>query len=318
MYEVTLTHAGTSLQSPDYDYTLACTPPDDVTLHAYVIGGGGLESDSKSLTVGQVKVEAVSEFPTNRARHVFGPLEETNLSIVPQQLFASTTMTGTIPYNGTLTRTPTNYSMRVCNRHRNFSITVNHANKETVPIPFSVIEPDRKLLVVSHGALAPDLWRLHANLSASYAGDIGVALRLEVFMKPSYVWFGHLYVEELFAPATNIWFFFADPSMFHKGDLDHGEQQGANRVMNVEGPNRVGFDHPAFAMRGHVGLRAGGFKHNIPTIRYTDDYCVTNEIGTFTQQFKLEADGRLKVSKYGKWAMRALDGTAMPIIDSWE
>lgn len=32
MYEVTLTHAGTRLQSPDYDYTLACTPPDDVTL----------------------------------------------------------------------------------------------------------------------------------------------------------------------------------------------------------------------------------------------------------------------------------------------
>ena len=31
-YEVTFTHAGTNLSSPDYDYTFACTPPDGVTL----------------------------------------------------------------------------------------------------------------------------------------------------------------------------------------------------------------------------------------------------------------------------------------------
>lgn len=45
--------------------------------------------------------------------------------------------------------------------------------------------------------------------------------------------------------------------------------------------------------------------------------CVRRRLVSTIQQFKLEADGRLTVSKYCKWAMRALDGTAKPIIDPW-
>ena len=289
---------------------------DDVTFHAYLMGDGGLVSDSKRLTVGLLKVEAASEFPTNRVRHVFGPLEEANLSIIPQALFDSTTMTGEVPYNGSFTRTPTNYFLKVSNRRTRFPISVKCGSTD-FPLPFSVIEPNKDLRVVSHGALAPELWRLYAGLETPSVGDIGVALRLEVFFEPNYVWFGHLHVEELFAPATNAWGFFADPILFRPGDLDHGEKEGANITMVVEGANRIGFDHPSFGMRGHVGVADGGFRLDIPMIRYTDDYCVTNKIGPITQLFRLYSDGRLKVSKFEKWAIRALDDTAKPIIDPW-
>ena len=292
----------------------ASTNMGDVTFHAEVTGGGNTVSDDKSLTVGRLKVEAVSEFPTNRARHVFGPLEETNLSIIPQALFDSTTMTGTIPYNGALTRTPTNYFLKVSNRRTQFPMTIKSANAQ-LPASFSVIEPNRKLRVVSLGAINPELWELHTQLHAPNLGDIGVVLRLELFMEPSHVWFGHLRVEELFAPATNRWGFFNDIIRFPPDFLDHGAEAGANSVMNVEGENHVGFDHAAFRMSGHAGLIAGGYQFNIPTIWYTDDYRVTNKLESASQVFKLEADGRLKVTKYGKWAIRALDGTAKPIID---
>ena len=167
----------------------------DVTFHSYLIGGGGLVSDSKTLTVGRLKVEAVSEFPTNRVRHVFGPLEEANLSIIPQTLFDSTTMTGEVPYNGSFTRTPTNYFLKVSNRRTRFPISVKSGSTD-FPLPFSVIEPNKDLRVVSHGALAPELWRLYAGLETPSVGDIGVALRLEVFFEPSYVWFETLLYEE--------------------------------------------------------------------------------------------------------------------------
>lgn len=290
---------------------------DDVTFHAYLMGDGGLVSDSKRLTVGLLKVEAASEFPTNRTRHVFGPLEETSLSLIPQALFDSATIVGTIPYNGELTRTPTNYFLKVSNRRAKFSMTVQSA-KVLLPTSFSVIEPNSKLRVVSHGAIDPGLWKLYTGLQNPNLGDIGVALRLELFMEPSYVWFGHLYVEELFAPATNVWGFFNDPYRFPQEFLDHGTAAGANSVMKVEDANHIGFDHAAFRMSGHVGLTAGGYQCNIPTIWYTDDYCVTNKLETASQVYTLKADGRLMVTKYGKWAWRALDDTAKPIIDPWQ
>ena len=290
---------------------------DDVTFHAEITGGGNTISDNKTLTVGRFKVEAVSEFPTNRARHVFGPLEETNLSIIPQFLFDSTTMTCVIPYNGSFTRTPTNYFLKVSNRCTRLPMTINSANAQ-FSTTFSVIEPNRKLRVVSHGAIDPELWKFYTKLLTPALGDIGVALRLELFMEPSHVWFGHLYVEELFAPATNVWGFFNDPDRFPQGFLDHGTAAGANRVMKVEDANHIGFDHAAFRMSGHSGLIAGGYRLNIPTIWYTDDHRMTNKLETASQVFKLEADGRLKVTKYGQWATRALDDTATPIIDPWQ
>ncbi len=289
----------------------------DVTLNAEIADGGSTATDTKSLTVGRVKVEAVSDFPTNKPRHVYGPLEETNLSIIPQALFDSTPLTGTIPYNGELTRTNDWYVLKVSNRRVCFPVKVKSGNA-ALPTTFSVIEPNRKLRVVSHGALDPELWRLYTQMQAPDLGDIGVALRLELFMEPNHVWFGHLCVEELFAPATNRWGFFNDVIRFPSSLLDHGEAAGANRVMNVEDGNHVGFDHAAFRMSGHAGLAAGGYRFNIPTICYTDDYRVTNKLESVSQVFKLEVDGRLKVIKYGKWAMRALDGTAKPIIDPWE
>ena len=295
----------------------ASTNMNDVTFHAEITGGGNTISDNKTLTVGRLKVEAVSEFPTNRARHVFGPLEATNLSIIPQALFDSTTMTGTIPYNGALTRTPTNYLLKASNRRMRFSVSIESTNVQ-FPTTFSVIEPNRKLRVVSHGAIDPELWNFYMQSEAPMPGDIGVGLRLELFMEPSYVWFGHLCVEELFAPATNRQGFFNDVIRFPPYFLDHGTEAGANSVMNVEGGNRVGFDHAAFRMSGHAGLTAGGYQFNIPTIWYTDDYRVTNKLESVSQVFKLKADGRLEVTKYGKWAIRALDGTAKPIIDPWD
>ena len=71
-------------------------------------------------------------------------------------------------------------------------------------------------------------------------------------------------------------------------------------------------------MNGHVGLTSGGFQYEIPTIWYTDDYCMTNKLESATQVFKLKSNGRLEVVKYGKWAWRALDDSAKPIIDPWE
>ncbi len=289
----------------------------DVRFHAYLIGGGGLVSDSKALTVGRLKVEAVSYFPTNKPRHVYGPLEETHLSIVPQTLFDSMTMTGTVPYNGALTRTPTNYFLKVSNRRKRFPLTVKYANVE-LSLPFSVIEPNRKLRVVSHGVLDPELWWLYTRFRTPNLGDIGVALRLELFMEPSHVWFGHLRVEELFAPATNRWGFFDDVNRFPPSLVDHGAEAGANTPLQIEGENHVGFDHAVFRMDGHAGLTSGGFQCEIPTIWYTDDYCVTNKLETASQVFKLRADGRLTVTKYGKWAWRALDDTAKPIIAPWQ
>ena len=295
----------------------ASSSVDDVTFHAYLIGDGGLESDTKRLTVGRIKVEAVSDFPTNKPRHVYGPLEETNLSIIPQALFNSTTMTGTVPYNGALTRTPTNYFLKVSNRRKRFPLTVKYANVE-LSLPFSVIEPNKKLRVISHGALDPELWPFYLNFQIPNIGDIGVALQLELFMEPSHVWFGHLRVEELFAPATNRWGFFDDVNRFPPSLVDHGAEAGANKVMEINGGNYIGFDHAAFRMNGHAGLTSGGFQCEIPTIWYTDDYRVTNKLETASQVFKLKADGRLIVTKYEKWAWRALDDTAKPIIDPWK
>ena len=294
----------------------ASSSVDDVTFHAYLIGDGGLESDTKRLTVGRIKVEAVSDFPTNKPRHVYGPLEETNLSIIPQALFNSTTMTGTVPYNGALTRTPTNYFLKVSNRRKRFPLAVKYANVE-LSLPFSVIEPNKKLRVISHGALDPELWPFYMNFQIPNIGDIGVALQLELFMEPSHVWFGHLHVEELFAPATNRWGFFKDVNRFPPSLVDHGVEAGANKVMEIDGGNYIGFDHAAFRMNGHAGLISGGFQCEIPVIWYTDDYRVTNKLETASQVFKLRADGRLTVTKYGKWAWRALDDTAKPIIDPW-
>ncbi len=286
---------------------------NDVTLHAYVIGGGGLESDSKSLTVGQVKVDAVSDFPTNKTRHVYGPLEEVNLSIVPQQLFASTTMTGTIPYNGALTQTPTNYFMRVCNRRKNFSLTVRHVNGETILLPFSVIEPNRQLRGVNCGALPSEYWPSHARYPVPQIGDIGVVLQYKTYLEPSYVSFHCLNVEELFAPAVNVQGCFTNVS--HRL-LDHGSAAGAGQHCRVEEDNLVGFDCAGyFDEYNQLDGEEGEFTVNIPMIWYTYDELMTNTLETISQKIKVFSSGDMLVRKKGFWARRSKDNTARPILD---
>ena len=283
---------------------------NDVTFHAEVTGGGNTVSNDKSLTVGRLKVEAVSDFPTNKPRHIYGPLEETNISIVPQILFDSTTMTGHIPYNGELTRTMTNYFMRVCNRRKNFHITVKHASAE-LPLSFSVIEPNRKLRVGRHGALAPKMWGSHyARLRIPAVGEIGVALIVETYLEPSFVSFHCLNVEEGFALATNIYGCFTN---VQPQKLSHDDKAGAGRWNRVEANNQIGFDCAAYLDVFNLPYgEAGGFSWNIPIVWYTYDMLMTNSLNAVSQKFNLKNNGDMTVFKYGCWARRSVDNTVFP------
>ena len=283
---------------------------NDVTLLAEIAGDGNTASDSKSLTVGRVKLEAVSEFPTNRTRHVFGPLEEANLSIVPQPLFVSTTMTGTIPYNGELTRTSTNCFMRVSNRRKNFHVTVKYSNVE-LPLSFSVIEPNRKLRVGRHGALAPEMWgNRYARLRIPAVGEIGAALLVETYLEPSFVSFHCLNVEEGFAPATNIYGCFTNVL---PQKLSHDDNAGAGRWSRVESNNQIGFDCAAYLDDFNLPYgEAGGFSWNIPMVWYTYDLLMTNSLNAVSQKFNLRNNGDMTVFKHGCWARRSIDNTVFP------
>jgi len=250
-------------------------------------------SEPAKMTVVKIVSEAESDFPTNKARHVFGPLERFSISICPVIPLIWTTEGIDSADFGNQYIAP--------NHASTFYITAFEHN-ETLILPYRTINPsyvsdwnDFKVPTnewVDHDAVMP------------LEGHVGVGLITRPKLCPSYVCFEHLLVCETEVDATNVWGYFADTNRLPVASLRHDRAAGAERQISISSGNVAGEDLASLTLTNPPPWTAGGFSWPIQAYWFTEDNQTTNALYWSTQIFQVYANGDATVRKFGHTVSR--------------
>ena len=261
---------------------------DDVRLVArFVPEKGETRENAANLTVAKVWHEAKVYEPKNVLRKHFGVAEEVLVLWRPSETFNNV-----ICDNGIVRLT--GYGMSL--------IEVSHRPGHTK------ISLDSGFLTVtcSLNVIAPERIRAHV-LATDFSRQIGIAgginIRFRVYVDPVDVSFAHLCVQEVPRVATDAIGYFAQPE--YTDYLDHG-LNGAGAWVQLNSRN-------AFRDEAGVGIvqppwaGGGSFTWPIPCIcrlaKYPSE--TPTEFTHYTQRFELDADGTVRIKKFGYCAERA-------------
>ena len=254
------------------------------------------------MTVVKIISEAESDFPTNKARHVFGPLEKLLIYGVPDVEVVWSVGDEFLQRGGALHFTVTNTAAR-------FSLAAT-SMAASFSLPYRVITPSLECDVTSYGLPTYQAWNEHDTWKP-LEGHPGVGLLTEIHLCPSYVSFTNVFVCESYAVATNVWGYFANTNLFPQGSLDHNRKAGALKDIRVGGDNYAGTDLAAsvFQVREPPWID-GGFSWPITATWRTKDDLVTGPLAWSIQVFTLRSNGDMYVYKFGHMAVRGTNDVA--------
>jgi len=269
---------------------------NDVSVSATISpGGGGTPFTATGfVTVAEILIEAESDFPTNKHRHVLGPAEGVKYSINPPGV--GFTLQGNVPFRGMHDYLQGRIVMPFCASQ----FTMEAVNGSTsLSLPFTVIEPEANPSIDSVVLPSEEDWARVMNAAPLHEGDIGSVFHVNMSLKPSYVSFGALGIMELYAAATDVQGFFTN-AVFN-GHIDHNTNAGAFRDISVNDDNSVGTgDNVFFALDNAFlpYLQYGTFKLEIPVVWYVRNDSVTNSLAVFEARNTVYHNADVTVSKY--------------------
>lgn len=239
-------------------FTFSFTPEDE----------GTSLTNTLSLQVVKIKVEADADWPSNKVRHVFGPLETARLVVTPQVMglhfegdacFHSTTTNG-------------QYSLCFTNHAMSSSVHAVFDTGQRFELEFEVVEPERTTASLPV-ELAEEDWLPLLDERPLQPNEPGIAWKTEVSLLPNYVSFQHLRIAELDIPATQIWgcctnvYYFPTQSIAHVGTSVPIEDGGPGESVGVG--NKIGDnDYVAFWPASNFPLpcNPGGCTLDIPVM----------------------------------------------------
>ena len=251
------------------------------------------------MTVVKIISEAESDFPTNKARHVFGPLESLTLQTLPRTPINWHLIGGSVT-------NAVNYSFTVMDHACPFEVAVtnNHAG---LLLAFHVIEPDY-FCDFSNARIMDDIdWNM-VGLASPALGDPAVGLHAEIYMMPLTVSFENLWTMESYAIATNVTGYFADTNRYPVGSLDHNRAAGALIATKVGAGNLVAQDNAGSAPGASALGHEGSFSWDIHNGWFLENGTVTNAIHWSRQTVRLYTNGTMSVSKFGHIVTRRVNG----------
>ncbi len=267
-------------------------------------GGGAVLEETAEIRAYELRVEAAASWPTNRARHVFGPLEEARLTITPNPTSVAWNVEDVESDDLEFT-----WTAKFKPAKSNGNVTVDGA---TFDFNFDTIAPER---LVAGGFRAMESWDRHTiAFDFPEEGEIGVGLIItNITLLPDWVSFGNVEIKEGVCLATNMWGVF-DFEGAAAVLPPHGSDAGAERIMSVGFGNIVGDDAAALAFTiVERPWKSGGFRYDIPLYwraQGSEDSDSWNSFGTTAQSFTLTANGDLTVSKLGGSATRGTNGVS--------
>ena len=224
----------------------------------YCIDSSGL------LEVVRYCVRADALWPSNRVRHVFGPLETFNAIIEggPEFSFTAPLMPG------------------------NSSVSFDYHGSSCF-VPIRVIAPNG----------VAGFWR--ADDFECSGSTIGAGFFADVQVLPTYVSFKDLWVMEDVAPVANRWGCFLNLLKYPHEQFAHTEERGALRPQEIGDRNMInGHDH-ARTKLGGLPTESGGFSLDIP-LKWgiNGGPCIYNA-GRVLQTTSVHTNGNVTISKFG-------------------
>ena len=233
---------------------------------------GDYDSDSSGLLeVVRYRVVADALWPSNRVRHVFGPLETFKVYIEGGP---------TLPFDAPLTPGEVDMSFDY--------------NGSTCTFPIRVVAPS---------GVAGTL-RFYDN--DSFSSFIGAGFTAYVQVLPTYVSFAFgLRIMEGEAGMSGQWGCFKNySSQYPPGQFAHNEANGALNPLRILSENKVeGFDHARTEL-SDFPIEDGGYHMNIPLKWGAEGGPYTHEAGHVVQTVSAQTNGTVSVSKFGITARR--------------
>ena len=229
---------------------------------------------SGTLDVVKYRVEADANWPSNKVRHFFGPLETFKAIIENGPKF---------PFNAPLT--PDEYNMSF------------DYNGSTCTFPIRVIAPK--------GVAGT----LRFYDSDSFSGLIGSGFTAYVQVLPTYVSFVYgLRIMEDEAGMSGKWGCFKNySSQYPPEKFAHTVANGALNPLRILSENRVeGYDHARTEL-SNLPIEDGGYYMDIPLKWGVDGGPYTHDAGHVVQTVSVQTNGTVSVSKFGITARRKPD-----------
>ena len=282
-------------------FTFTFTPDDD----------GAALTNTLSIQIVKIKVEADADWPSNKVRHVFGPLETARLTVTPQ--VTGLHFEGDACFHSTTTNGQ--YALCFTNHAMASSVRVVLDTGQQLELNFEVVAPEctTSSLPVE---LSEEEWQPLLDMRPLQPNEPGIAWKSEVRLLPDYVSFKHLRVAELDIPATQIWgcctndYFFPTQEIAHVGTSIPIEDGGPGASVGVG--NKIGDnDYVAFWPASYFPLpcNPGGFTLDIPVVWYTEDRSYTNQLPNASQVMLIHSNGTVRASKHGYTFERAIGGS---------
>jgi len=269
---------------------------------------GGPLTDTASLQVVKIKVEAEANWPSNKVRHVFGPRERFKISSTPQvSLEVDSTSYAEIT-NATTVIAP--------ERAGQFSVVVS-LGTTTTNLLFNCIAPTEL-----KGGNPRNLYENEfAQLGIPRSG-VYVAMHIDTWLHPLYVSFQHIRIYEGYAPPTNREGWFQDAETFPDDDLEHGDDAGAGSGANNENEgvsateNRTeNGDFVGMYIRRLPPYYDGSYQLAIPVYWFADGGSVTNRLPNSVQTMQIYSNGTMRVNKNDVTWEQPLGGQGYPITE---
>ena len=254
---------------------------DVVFLGSFVSVGGDMDaSDSVALTVADVWHLAVSEEPKERCRNTLGVGESVIFYYRPRDIQIASSATsgeflssvdGMLPYYAPYTQDVSNVALSL--------------GEATCNVPFSIIEPQ---------GMVVESVETNAYEFAGYAGIFEMTFHNRLV--PTNVSFYAIETIEIPLVATNAIGYYAQPD--RSDELDHGKRGGGN--WGGVGYGNEYIDHVAAGYVAPPWGDGGSFTWPIPVAwRGRHDEGVTNVFYHADQRFELDANGTVRVFKFG-------------------
>ena len=254
---------------------------DVVFLGSFVSVGGDMDaSDSVALTVADVWHLAVSEEPKERCRNTLGVGESVIFYYRPRDIQIASSATsgeflssvdGMLPYYAPYTQDVSNVALSL--------------GEVTCNVPFSIIEPQ---------GMVVESVETNAYEFAGYAGIFEMTFHNRLV--PTNVSFYAIETIEIPLVATNAIGYYAQPD--RSDELDHGKRGGGN--WGCVGYGNEYIDHVAAGYVAPPWGDGGSFTWPIPVAwRGRHDEGVTNVFYHADQRFELDANGTVRVFKFG-------------------
>ncbi|MGN0832881.1 MAG: hypothetical protein ACI4RD_04435 [Kiritimatiellia bacterium] len=248
-------------------------------------GTGRREIVIDKATAVKVYVDAKSEFPANRRRHLFGPNERYQILTEPGGY-------GTGVKRSSLSQGA-------------YSEIINVEDADYV-VELAVVHPSSDVRGNFVRKATPADWE-EVGMTPLADGVVGAGFVANWYLQPDYVSFGDVLVCEGNADMIDVWGCFTNTTCYPPELYSHNPGTGACNPVSVGYGNRIGNEDFIGVQLGVPPASDGGYSVMIPLFWGVEDAACTNDFAAKRQSVSVTADGMTTIGKGDLYTVRKVN-----------